>query len=348
MCQSKANGGQRCDYSDQITNVRKKAKYKYRNIPLSQQEKLVKEAVTKWKKANKQIVLEHLPETCSFQIAPGRKPLPDSIKTMLTVKSTTPVTAGSQEEQETVTERMYHEHEKWVEVLKEEEEWSVSNYAMNGYIQINALLRRKGINEMIRENPDLKDGGWKDKTRTRISEIDSALKKASELNKHREPHRLYRFYKVPDGVTPTQFIEKYFQEGEGYTDRGYMSTSADPEFIMSSLHKKNKGKRNINYVVMEIVTKQGASLQASIQGQSGNIQSLEKEYLLPRNMKFRIAGVRKQQVFEFGSARSDLYSHHATNWHTGSIPDYETIFQPGDTRRFPMIQLVDEKLIRET
>ncbi len=348
MCQSKANGGQRCGYSDQITNVRKKAKYKYRDLAPSKQEKLVREAVTKWKNANKQVVLEHLPETRPFQIKPGRKPLPDSIKKMLTDKTTTPVTAGKQEEQEAVTKRMYDEHEEWVDTLEDEEDWGVSNYAMNGYIQINALLRRHGISAMTRENPELRDGEWKEKTRTRISEIDSALKKASDLNKDREPHRLYRFYKVPDGVTPAQFIEKYFQEGEGYTDQGYMSTSADPEFIMSSLHKKNKGKRNTNYVVMEILTKQGASLQQSAKGQTGNIQSLEKEYLLPRNMKFRIAGVRKQQVFEFGSARADLYSHHATNWHTGPIPDYVNIFQPGDKRRFPMIQLVDEKLIRES
>lgn len=345
MCQSKAAGGQRCQYADQLANVRHKARYKHRDDEYDM-EREVDKAVTQWKKENPEMVKNHLPETQLFQTPPKSKPIPSSLKALLTDKGTTTVTGGDEAYNKATTEKAYEDYKSWHENLTREEENEVVYYSQYGYEMTNAMLRRSGIHDLLRLNPHRK-GDWKERAVKNKTNLDSAL---SKVEKPEEPRKLYRYYKVPAGVTPTEFMEKYFTKGEGFTEKGFMSTSVDPELIMAHLHQESKGKKNAQFIVMEILTKQGGSLQKRAYSSSSSVQTMEKEYVLPRNMKFRIADVRKNQTFEFGSERKDLYSSFATSnsiYSKDMFPG-QKLFRPGDKRKFPLIQLVDEQLIAET
>jgi hypothetical protein len=108
---------------------------------------------------------------------------------------------------------------------------------------------------------------------------------------------------------------------------------------MAKLKKENKNK---NFVVMEILTKQGASLQPNDYTSSGNIQSLEHEMILPRRMKLRIVKTKKSNPFVFGGDRPDLASKYYG--HYSQLSEC----RKGDKVNLPVIQMIDEKLIAET
>jgi hypothetical protein len=341
MCQSKAEGGARCEYADQLANVRRKALYKHRDLPVSQASRKAYDAVEKWKAENKDIVTEHLPEHQPFQVEGKTKPVPQSLLSQLTPSSRVPVTGLPEEEQKALTRKLYAEHKSWEESMTDQEEGALSGYTITTYDLTNRTLRRTGLKEFfakyshMKTQPDPGDETYQEMEKRRARTMDPAFKKAPAVD---EPRRLYRYFKVPAGVSPTEYLQRYFTPGEGFKDRGFMSTTMDPEFIMAHLRKKNGGAQNKGYVVMEILTQQGGSLQTTEETEVGRIQSMEKEILLPRNMRFRIADVRRSQRFEFADDRMDLGDQYGL-WEG---------CEKGERMNFPMVQLVDEELIRET
>lgn len=345
MCQAKAAGGKRCDYADQVANIRKKARYKHRNGYPSERERQAAAAVKKWKEENSDVVTAHLPEKFPFQVSGNKKPIPDSLLKMLNPSARTPVSGLEKEHRDALTVKMFNENENWVAGLKKDEENALNSYAMNGYEIVNPSLRRTGLGSVLRENPFYREQDLEKRVKTQSSHLDSALLKAEKTD---EIRKVYRFYQVPDGVSNKEFAERFFTPGESYKDLGYMSTSADPEYLLAHIHRANKGKANARFVVMEILTKRGASLQPDKTARSGNVQSLEKEYLLPRNMKMRIAGVRKQQSFTFADDRKDLAGHFISGHFSDYAYERWGEFKKGHRRAFPLIQLVDEQLITET
>jgi len=338
MCKSKSEGGGRCEYADALANVRHKVRSKLKGMPARQINRSVEAAVEKWKAANPDIVTAHLPKRQQFQIAPKSKPVPDEILNLFTASRTDPITGFSADQRDSHTQKLFEEYQKMESILPIHEDNSLRQYSMYAFKAVNSYLRKKGFKDL-----DQYSNHSEEDVREIIGDLDSVFKKAPLPN---EPRKLFRFFEVPTGVTPGEYIDRYLQTGEGFQEKGFMSTTTDPEFVMAALHHENKGSKNRRYIVMEIISKQGISLQTKPTTRAGNIQSLEKEVLLPRNVKFRIAGIRKSQRFEFQDNRRDLNNH----YHYDSRDDrsYESFghFKKGDRMNFPLIQMVDEKLIK--
>lgn len=340
MCKSKAEGGNRCVYADQISNVRKKARYKYRGQYDVERE--VEKAVRKWKEQNRDLVKEHLPETQPFQTESSGKRIPAHLLTQLSQGSRDIITGLPEEARLEETKKLYEQQEEWTKKLTPEEDHVAYNYALNFYELINRYLRRSGLADLFRTNPFYKEMDWKMRCKNATKDMDAALKKAPVPDK---PRKVYRYFKVPDGVSPVEYMERYFKKGEGFQDAAYMSTTTDPEFLLATLHDKNKGTRNHGYVIMEILIKNGVSLQPRAESRSGNIQSLEKEIILPRNKTFTIVGTRRSQKFGFASDRRDLSNHYYPSYGGESAYERWGHFKQGETMNFPVIQMVDELLL---
>lgn len=349
MCNSKADGGGRCDYADMIANVRKKARYKHRDS--YNREREVTKAVNKWKDSHPEIVQAHLPEKMPFQFVPKDRPVPKELLNMLTPSSRVPISGSkTQEDRLQAVIDMHEEFTEWESRLDIDELRAVSAYTMTGFEFINATLRRKGFAHQVKQ--DYSGGVDKheldrirESTEKRIKALKSAFKKVTPKN---EPRKLYRFFRVPAGISPKEYVERYLKTGEGFTDAAFMSTTSDPEFIMAHMHNRNKGTKNKGYVVMEILTKQGQSVQPQPYSRSGDVQSLENEVLLPAGTKLRVAGFNPIQRFEYGSDRKDLHGQY-----NSAYSDSHFMFEryghhsKGDRLNFPMVQVIDEKLITE-
>lgn len=352
MCK-RASEGKRCEYADMITNVRKKARYKYRNEDDYSLESKVQKEVWDWQAANPKLVQEHLPEKMPFNVEPGQKPVPKSLLKLLTRGGPrTTVTGLSESERLEHTAAMAKEFEDWEEAMESEEHYAVHNYAGHGFEYVNAYLRKKGLPARAKEYRQPLDV-FKETCRKRVEVLDSAFTKVPAPD---EPRKVYRFFRVPSGITPEEFMEKYLQEGGGFQEKGYMSTTADPEFIMAHISdrlgkKKMDKKANDAYVIMEILTKKGHSIQPREESRAGDVQSLEKEILIQRNAKFRIVGQRKEQKFEFASNRKDLSDHYDKNmsrYYGGTNYHLDGKFKEGEKMYFPLVQVIDEQLINET
>lgn len=296
-------GGKRCVYADSIANVRKKTRSKLKGSYDVERE--VVKAVEKFKEDNSALVLEHLPEKMAFQYQPPKRPVPDHIKSLLTPYATPAL--GSAEDKDVLFGQLHERSREWRDGLTRLEDNTVHQYTMNAYEAMNTYLRRHGFQDWAKQNRFLWSGesqqDYVEKMiKPRIAEMDAALSKAPMPE---EPEKLYRFFRVPSGVTPAQYIRKYFTPGTGFKDRGYLSTTADPEYVAAHIMSRSGGTRNKHYVVMEILSSRGASLQPRPKGDSGWVQSLEAEIVLPRNAGLHIVDSGKRH-FEFGKDRPEL------------------------------------------
>jgi hypothetical protein len=348
MCKSKAEGGGRCEYADMIANVRKKARYKYRGE--YDRERKATEAVNAWKGAHPEIVRAHLPAKMPFQFTPKDRPVPKELLSMLTPSSRVPVSGKTTpEERLQAVIEMHEEFTEWESRLHLDELRAVGAYTMSSFDKINTFLRKKGFLHKLKEDfrgnvSEYEYERVKERTEEQVDALKSAFKKVAPRE---EPRKLYRFFRVPAGVTPKEYVERYLQTGEGFRDAAFMSTTSDPEFIMAHMHDRNKGVKNKAYVVMEILTKQGQSVQPQPYTRAGHVQSLENEVLLPAGTKLRVAGFNPIQRFEYGSDRKDLHGQYNTGHSSHFMFEHYGHHSKGDRLTFPMVQLIDEKLITE-
>lgn len=348
MCKSKAEGGGRCEYSDMLANVRKKARYKYRDS--SSKERKVTDAVNAWKDANPEIVKEHLPEKMPFQYTPKERPVSKELMDRLTSSSRVPVIGAKDADArlQAVID-MHEEFTEWESRLDIDELRAVGAYTMTAFDKINTFLRKKGFLHKLKEDHhgDLSEYAYENvrkRTEDQVNALKSAFKKVSPKD---EPRKLYRFFRVPAGITPREYVDRYLKTGEGFSDPAFMSTTSDPEFIMAHMHDRNESTKNKGYVVMEILTKQGQSVQPQPYTRSGHVQSLENEVLLPAGTKLRVVGFNPIQRFEYGSDRKDLHGQY--NMASDSYFMFKNYghHSQGDRLNFPMVQVIDEKLITE-
>lgn len=341
MCQSNTDGGKRCGYADMVSNVRKKARYKLRDAGYNIEREVEKE-VNKWKEKHPDVVTAHLPEKLSFQ-RPGKPVIiPDDIKALLSPKARIPIMGLEDNERAIDLQKRHQENLQWHESMSREEEYSVSAYTTINYTHVNAFLRRRGLSMIAKKGlsstEELEAMAKRD-----VKNIDSALKKAPQ----REIGRVYRYHEVPAGVKPSEYLRRFFPHDGIYHEDGYMSTTVDPELVMAHMYSKNKGTVNKKYIVMEIVTAQGGSMQSDSKVRSGSIQSLESEVLLPRNSEFAIVDSRASQKFEFASDRREFSNFYGGLGTIKSDAGYQEHgkFKKGDVLNFPLVQLVDKKLL---
>lgn len=353
-------GGKRCDYADTISNVRKKARSKLETAGINYgvEQKVAKE-VEAFQEANPELVMAHLPEKWGFEHEIETKEIPGHIKDMLGDKKA-PVTGCVAEDKDKFFQDLYDRHQTWKGSLEEKEFAAVSTYSIYSYEYLNAHLRRKGLVQWAKENPMMVesyenglDDFIEDRVKPRIELMDAAMSKTSFTPKTkkkwfskvvseevtREPQKLYRFFKVPAGVKPEEFVKKYFEPGSGFKEKGYLSTSADPEFVASHIMDNSKGgKVNRKYIVLEMVSSRGGSLQTKAGTSDSNIQSFEAEVLLPRNATFQIVDTVKKKI-TFGKHREDIEKRYRNS--DGSVHD----FSVGKGIAVPIVRMVDTELL---
>lgn len=344
MCQSKAEGGKRCELSDALSNVRRKVRYANRDKLRSVVEREVRKAVESYLEANPELARAHMPESQPFQVKGGRKPIPPHLLDLLSpANARTPIKRERPIAE--VTKKAYEAHQEWKSRLTDEESNTIAWYTRAGYEPINALLRRRGMPRLANE------GALVHTPAQRQARAEELSRRAQEAKVHlasafskaplcEEPLKVYRYFKVPAGVSPQEFIEKYFIPGEGFMDPAAMSTSVDPDFPVAHVLSRNGGKRNTRYIMLEILTRQGASLQPRETTHSGMVQSLEHERLLPFRTKMRIAAVAPRAKYGFAEERPDLLGWYRTFAHATRY------IGPGNNIAIPTVQLVDEELIK--
>jgi ADP-ribosyltransferase exoenzyme len=352
MCQSKAAGGRRCDYADMIANVRRKARYKHADE--YNMERLAQEAVDSWKKENAEIVAAHLPEREIFQASPNRKPVPSHLLEQFSFNAKKPVKGLNTQDRENLILQLKQEHDSWTEQMNREQERDVVGYSIVSYDLLNRILRRSGLADYFRENKTFRQKDEQiEHSKLQITNIDSAL---SLVQPPEQPRKLYRYFKLPAGVSAEAYIQKYFITGEGFKDRGYLSSSADPDFVLAQVKQNQERDKTSQYIVLEILTKQGGSLQRDKETSVGHIQSFENEVLLPRNTKMRIVGANPKKLFEFADDRQDLYQqfvqrqngmYYQSAQQTNEWFQKKNKFRKGDRHHLPVVQMVDERLISE-
>lgn len=338
MCKSKAEGGSRCELADSLANVRRKARYKVEKAGGSAYEKdrAVKDALKKFYAENRTLVHEHAPERKSFQRSPGKHAVHKEIMSLM--KRTTPIKRTG--DIDDLTQEEYLRAQEVRSKLDEDEVWMLHRYQGFLFEKVNTYLRRCGFSDKNEE--DVFEGQTRSQRAKKDAEIIQKI--IMENQDKQQVHKMYRYYRVPQGMSPDFFAERYFKEGESYQDAGFMSASMDPDFIMHFIMHTQKYQRNDRYVVFEILTRQGISLQGKEDRSPGNIQSLEHERLLPKNMKMRILKTRKRDRIHMAQERSDLRIAGRSNDTYSKGWKY---YNEGASLTVPVIQMVDEKLIEE-
>lgn len=317
--------GKRCKYADEMAVIRRK--YRRQNPNISGREMLKK--VEKELESRPELAWHEATKNTSFQWTPPSWSVPHSLtKDMPKV--------GQLPESTPTAKELYEQNEQWWENMDEDEQNAVSSYVMNGYLPVNGILR--GRSEWKKDFPFRKEE-WPEhmsQFKKNIAFLDSAMEKAPAT---RRDQPLYRYYRIPAGVNRKEYIEKVLTVSGGHKDKAFMSTTANPLHALAQMYKKNQrhSKRGLDdYVLLEIWTNQGASLQQEEEARVGDIQSQEHEVLLPRNTGLRF--------IESGTLR-----------HTFEETPVELQTTFGGTMRsvvgrklsVPVIRMIDEKLIRE-
>lgn len=333
-------GGKRCEYSDALANVRKKYRSKNKDRSgTSSLEREVQKEVQKFKEKNPALVRAHMPEKLGFQYTPRKKEVSSELKALLGSYDE-PVKGVDGDTKKEFFKTMHARNREWHEHLTESETAAVHNYSMSAFEYINPFFRRHGFTEYMKKERFMWEARGKDafieRLKNQARDIDSALAKRPAPE---QPDKLYRFYRIPAGVSPALFIKKYFPAGGGFKDRGFLSASADPEYIAAHIMDRSGGKRNKGYVVLEMLSDRGGSLQYKDEPDPGWVQSLEAEILLPRNTGFQIVDSGKKN-FTFNKDRDDLEERFHTFNNTHSLD-----FSEGKGIELPVVRMIDTKLI---
>lgn len=336
-------GGKRCEYSDAISNVRRKVRNRLKGQTSEQVNLIIEQEIYKFRQDNPELVSKHLPARANFSAEPPAWEVPASLMKLMGGKKD-PITGASEEEKDSFIKDLHTRRKQWEAALTENEVSSLHNYTQSGFESTNPYLRQKGYTAWAKQKPHLIYRKPGDNTETyaeevikpRIADMDSAFTKVPQMDK---PEKLYRYFEIPAGVSPEEYISKYFPVGGGHKDKGFVSTSADPEYVAAEVMSRAEKKTNTRFIILEILSKSGGSLQSKPYRSHGSIQTLEAEVLLPRNTGMRILDSSKRS-FVFGSDREDLEGHARRS-------KKELNLSKGRRISLPVVRMIDENLIRE-
>lgn len=331
--------GKRCEYADALSNVRKKVRSRMKGAYEGDIEKEITKELGKFHENNPDITKAHMPARMGFQWNPPSWEVPERAKSLLgDIKEPVKGVENQSQLYASLSER----NKAWEANMTKDESTAMMQYAMSSFESINPYLRRKGFAEWAKKNGHLYRGeGGATQYATnvmkpRIQSMDGALNHAVTPE---QPDKLYRFYRIPAGITPKEYIKKYFQPGTGFKDKGFVSTTADPEYVAAHIMNR-EGTRNKNYIVLEMVSDSGASLHNAPEYR-GRVQDVEAEVLLPRNTGMRImeTGTR---TFGFAKKRDDLERRFRLFGGSASID-----FDEDTSIKLPVVRMIDENLIRK-
>lgn len=201
----------------------------------------------------------------------------------------TKIPVMSQEVADTLCEKMFNERAS--EKHTEQETISLKRYSRTSYEYMNPLLRN-GLNdkeiEKLKSNLSWISSYENSKLTEQVNGEKEALNNIIEKGRKEhttEPREVYRYIPVPKGTSVEDFA-KSFAYKPIFEDEGFMSTTEDPALIAAVVSSSKKHEPDKEYIALQILTNDGVSLQYDKNESELNIQSFEKERLLPTNKKF--------------------------------------------------------------
>ena len=152
---------------------------------------------------------------------------------------------------------------------------AVKNYANNGFRSVNTYLRVGGVDPAIEAFPALAERARQDSELT-VQQLDSAFNRGPALE---EPITVYRGI-IEGADKPELFGAPGSRLGSVFTDKAYVSTSADKQIADSSFSAAGTGN-----ALLHITVPAGTKV---VKPGSVALRKEEKELILPRDSSFRI------------------------------------------------------------
>lgn len=283
-------GGPRCVLADNLHALRKRLKRskEYQETEEHFKNSFLKEKEIIYLQGHPELVQACAPEREKWQVeAP---PLSRRKREALR-KYFPPLKPWEAQEVQGRTQELVEEHETLLASLPEEVQATLHQYTLTGHEAVNGYLRRGYLRR--------EEGKYVpvETARERVAHLDEVFR-AQPLAE--EARTLHRHHLVPPGWTPRQYAEKYFPLGGLVRDRAFMSTTEDPAYLLGHCHHR----RPSTYVLYQIRTRQGVSLTRDPREAAGDLQSLEKERLLPRNLSLRVVGHRRERLQVSGERKA--------------------------------------------
>lgn len=242
------------------------------------------------------------------------------------------ISSPNQEQIDEIVKNMYEENQTVKENVSADEYSALYAYAGNAYESINKTLRGL-VTE--KDKQSLSKKTQYEQVEERIKSIDKVMDEYGN-GEGKETKKLYRYYRLDKKQKPEKFIQENLKTGETLSEKGYMSTTEDIAFVLGHI---NRNKDKNNYIIFEIATKKGVSLQDKEKEKPLFIQSLEKERLLPRDMKLQINYTGKEEL-TVDESRENI--HRKFNW---DVQKQE--FQTIDPQNLQVVRLIDEDLLND-
>lgn len=232
----------------------------------------------------------------------------------------------TEEESKALTQRMIEEFKSMETQLDLSEQNTLSHYTFAGSSSMNRLLHNEPRD--YENTPEKIEQNWKD-----IKALDRIIEK---FGNNGETRTLYRYLNFDKKTDLNEILKNTFEENSTYTDTGFMSTTEDLSFIAAYAKKHSRSR---NFIVLEIETNKGISLQ---QGEErvGDLLTFEKERLLPRDMKFTVEEASKKSI-KIDDSRQTLMKEF-TGYSYSGWGEERKISIP--SRAFQIIKLVDEDM----
>lgn len=237
---------------------------------------------------NEKILSEIYSNTTSLRKTKNSKNRSNADSNAKTYKRKT-IPTMNQEQAAKLTAEMYQEFADLQKQLTKDEQRALHFYSGNGAEKINNLLRETATEKEMSKIS--KQTGYE--IAKEITPILDNLMKEHDRGENKEPKKLYRYIEIPENTNIDEYIQENFENTDEYTDKAFISTTEDPEHIAGFIHAYGQKKK---YVLLEIETNKGISLQDKPEEMSGRLTSFEKERLLPRDMKFSIESINETTI----------------------------------------------------
>lgn len=234
----------------------------------------------------------------------------------------------TEEENKALTQRMIEEFKNMETQLDLSEQNTLSHYTFAGSSSMNRLLHNEPRD--YENTPEKIEQNWKD-----IKALDKIIEK---FGNNGETRTLYRYLNFDKKTDLNEILKNTFEENSTYTDTGFMSTTEDLSFIGAYAKKHS---RNRKFIVLEIETNKGISLQQK-EERVGDLLTFEKERLLPRDMSFTVDEISEKSIKIDESRQKLLAEFNGYHYPNGWQGEKEAA--PIAAKSFQFVKLTDKTM----
>ena len=193
-----------------------------------------------------------------------------------------------------LTAQVHGEHQELVKGLTADERLALHQYAMGSHEYINAHLRGEEVEEE-----------YLSRALQRIALMDGIFERTE--SKERLTYKYIEARRLSSASEDRDVVLSELASASTFHNREFMSTSSSVDYPLFILHSERH--KHPNYILLEVHSRKGISLQQEETPFPGDIQSLETEILLPRNTNFRVTSVNPQRKVLMGDFQDTLLRH---------------------------------------